>query len=117
MGGGQAPIRRVPLPRVALPLLDLGDIELGAPLDITIVLDQDPAAMGCDVRAAGPVGQSGLQIVGAARTAPALYKMIVPEPGVWVFQLLCGKEGRPLVPPTMQISAGIAGKEVRFSVR
>jgi hypothetical protein len=117
VGGGKASIRRIPLPRVAPPLLDLGDIELGSPLDITIVLDQDPAAMGCDVRAAGPAGQSGLQIVGAVRTAPALYRMVVPEPGVWVFQLLCGKEGRPLVPPTMQISAGTSGKEVRFSVR
>jgi hypothetical protein len=117
VGGGKAPVRRIPLPRIALPLLDLGDIELGSPLDLTIILDQDPAAMGCDVRAAGPAGQSGLQIVGAARTAPALYKMIVPEPGLWVFQLLCGKEGRPLVPPTMQISAGMAGREVHFSVR
>src|SRR5260370_31671240 len=40
----------IPLPRVPAPLLDLGDIQLGSPLEITIVLDQDTA---CDVRATG----------------------------------------------------------------
>src|SRR5205085_330497 len=41
VGGGVFPIRRITLPRAVVPLLDLGDIDLGTPLEITIVLDQD----------------------------------------------------------------------------
>jgi len=114
VGGGPAPVRRIPLPRAPAPLLDLGDIDLGSPIEFTVVLDQDP---GCDVRVAGPVGQSGLQIVMGARSGPGLHRVVVPEPGLWVFQLLCGRETRPLVPSTLQITAGNTGKEVRFSVR
>jgi hypothetical protein len=95
-------------------LLDLGDIDLGSPLVITIVLDQDTA---CDVRATGPIGRSGLQIVTGPRTAPGLFRMVLPEPGLWAFGLLCGREERPLAPPTVTVSSANTGKEVRFSIR
>ena len=114
VGGGLHPIRRIPIPRAAAPLLDLGDIDLGTPIEITIVLDQESP---CDVRATGPVGRSGLQIVMAAATGPGLFRIVLPEPGVWAFGLLCGREPRSLSPMTMQIGAGQVGKEVRFSVR
>jgi hypothetical protein len=114
VGGGTWPIRRIPLPRVPPPLLDLGDIELGSPLEIAIALDQETA---CDVRATGPIGRSGLQIVAGTRTAPGLFRMVLPEPGLWAFGLLCGREERPLAPSTVHISPGDAGKEVRFSIR
>jgi hypothetical protein len=114
VGGGTLPIRRIPLPRVPAALLDLGDIDLGSPLVITIVLDQDTA---CDVRATGPIGRSGLQIVTGPRTAPGLFRMVLPEPGLWAFGLLCGREERPLAPPTVTVSSANAGKEVRFSIR
>jgi hypothetical protein len=114
VGGGTFPIRRIPLPRVPAPLVDLGDIDLGSPLEITIVLDQDS---GCDVRATGPIGQSGLQIVAAARTGPGLFRMVLPEPGLWAFGLFCGRDEHPLSPSTVRISPANAGKEVRFSVR
>jgi hypothetical protein len=113
-GGGTFPIRRIPLPRAPSPLLELGDIDLGPTLEITIVLDQDP---GCDVRAAGPVGRSGLQIVGATRIAPGLFRAWLPEAGLWEFGLLCGRAERSLSPGAVQISAAQAGKELRFSVR
>lgn len=114
VGGGVHPIRRIPLPRAPAPLVDLGDIDLGSPLEITIVLDQESA---CDVRATGPIGQSGLQIVMAAPTGPGLFRIVLPEPGLWAFGLLCGGEPRPLSPLTMQITPAHAGKEVRFSIR
>ena len=114
VGGGPLPIKRIPLPRVPAALLDLGDIELGSVLDLTIVLDQDTS---CGVRATGPIGQSGLQIVMAARAAPGLFRIILPEPGLWAFGLLCGREGFALSPPTLQVTPSHAGKEVRFSVR
>jgi hypothetical protein len=113
VGGGTLPIRRIPLPRVPAPL-DLGDIELGSPLEITIVLDQDSA---CDVRATGPIGRSGLQIVRGTRTAPGLFRMVLPEPGLWAFGLLCGGDERPLLPATVQITSAQAGTQVRFSIR
>lgn len=114
VGGGTHPIRRFPLPREPAPVLDLGDIDLGSPLTITIVLDQDSA---CDVRATGPVGQSGLQIVTATRTAPGLFRMVLPEPGLWAFGLLCGSDEHVLSPAVLQINPAQTGKEVRFSVR
>jgi hypothetical protein len=114
VGGGTFAVKRIPLPRVPARLLDLGDIELGAPLEITIVLDQDTA---CEIRGTGPVGQSGLQIVTGTRTAPGLYRMVVPEPGLWVFGLLCGRDEHALSPSMVQISAAQAGKEVHFSIR
>jgi hypothetical protein len=114
VGGGSLPIRRIPLPPVPVPLLDLGDIELGSALDLTVVLDQDSS---CGVRATGPIGQSGLQIVLAVRTAPGLFRIVLPEPGLWAFGLLCGRDGFALSPPTMQITPAHAGKQVRFSVR
>jgi hypothetical protein len=114
VGGGTVPIKRIPLPRAPAPVLDLGDIELGSPLEITIVLDQDST---CELRATGPVGQSGLQIVPGVRTGPGLFRMILPEPGLWAFGLFCGRDERPLAPSTVQIGSANAGKEVRFSIR
>jgi hypothetical protein len=114
VGGGSFPIRRIPLPRGSPPLVDLGDIDLGSPMEISIVLDQDSA---CAVQATGPVGQTGLQIVAGAHTGPGLFRMVVPEPGLWAFGLLCGREERPLSPALVQIGPANAGKEVRFSIR
>jgi hypothetical protein len=114
MGGGRLPIKRLPLPGAPAPLFDLGDIELGPPLEITLVLDQDSA---CDVHATGPIGPSGLQIVAGIRTGPGLFRMALPEPGLWAFGLLCGRDERPLAPATVHISSAQAGKEVRFSIR
>ena len=69
IGGGRLPVKRVPLPGVPFPILDLGDIDLGAPIALTVVLDQDTP---CGVRATGPLGHSGLQIVVATSRARSL---------------------------------------------
>jgi hypothetical protein len=114
VGGGAFPIRRIPLPRAPVAVLDLGDIDLGAPLEIAIVLDQESP---CDVRATGPVGQTGLQILTATRTGPGLFRIALPEPGLWAFVLQCGRQERPLSPPAMQLTPAHAGKELRFSIR
>ena len=114
VGGGRLPIKRIPLPRIPLPLVDLGDIDLGAPIDLTIVLDQDTP---CGVRATGPVGRSGLQIVTAARIGPGLFQIALPEAGAWNFGLLCGREGRALSPAVLPIGREHAGKEVRLAIR
>lgn len=114
IGGGRFPVRRVPLPRVPLPMVDLGDIDLGATIDVTVVLDQDTP---CGVRATGPVGRSGLQVVTATRVGPGLFQLVLPETGVWHFGLLCGREGRPLSPAVVPIGPEHSGTEVRLAVR
>ena len=114
VGGGVYPIRRIPLPPAPAPFVDLGDIDLGTPLEITIVLDQESP---CDVRASGPVGQSGLQILTGVRAGPGLFRLVLPEPGLWVFVLQCGNQERPLSPPAVQVTPAHTGKELRFSVR
>ncbi len=114
IGGGRFPVRRVPLPRVPFPVVDLGDIELGEPIQVTVVLDQDTP---CGVRATGPVGRSGLQIITATRVGPGLFQIVLPETGVWSFGLLCGREGRLLSPAVVPIGPRHAGKEVRLTIR
>ena len=114
VGGGIHPIKRVPLPRAPAPLLDVGDIDLGSPLDIRIVLDQETP---CDARATGPIGRTGLQIVMASPTGPGMFRIVLPEPGLWSFALLCGREPRALSPLIMEITEAHAGKEVRFQIR
>jgi len=117
VGGGNYPIRRFPLPRAPLPTVDLGDIDLGSPIAVTIVLDRDP---GCDVRATGPVGRAGLQVIVATRTGPGLFSVVFPEEGTWDVQLACGHDRRDeqaLAPSVVTISRAIEGKELRFLVR
>jgi hypothetical protein len=114
IGGGAFPIRRIPLPRAPLPMLELGDIDLGTPIEVSIALDQDP---GCDLRATGPIGRSGLQVINGIRTAPGLFRMVFPEEGTWEVHLACGRDERALVPGVVAITPGHAGKEVRLAVR
>ena len=78
------------------------------------MLDQDTP---CGVRATGPVGRSGLQIIPAARIGPGLFQIALPEAGAWNFGLLCGREGRPLSPAVLPIGRDHAGTEVRLAIR
>jgi len=114
VGGGSYPIRRFPLPRAPIPLVDLGDIDLGEPLEVTVVLDHDP---GCDIRATGPIGRSGLQVIGGTRAGPGLFTIAFPEEGMWEVHLLCGRDEHALVPTFVSITQANAGKEVRMAVR
>lgn len=113
VGGGVYPIKRVPLPRAPLPIVELGDIDLGKAVTMTVVLDQDP---GCDIRAVGPIGRTGLQIVTASRTGPGLFSITLPEEGSWEFGLLCGREERSVAPSVVKVGAE-GPKEVRLMVR
>jgi len=114
IGGGSYPIRRFPLPPTPVPVVDLGDIDLGSPIRVTIVLDRDP---GCDIRAAGPVGRSGLQVIGGTRSGPGLFTIAFPEEGTWLVHLLCGQDEHALVPPVVPITQANAGKEIRMAIR
>jgi hypothetical protein len=114
VGGGRYPIRRFPLPRAPLPLVDLGDIDLGAPIEVTITLDREP---GCDVRATGPVGRSGLQVITGTRVGPGLFRITFPEEGTWQVHLLCGRDEHALVPSLVSITQANSGKEIRMVVR
>jgi hypothetical protein len=112
VGGGTHAIRRVPLPRAPLPLIELGDIELGRSLVLSVALDRDP---GCDLRATGPIGRAGLRIVTATRTGPGLFTLTLPEEGSWEFGLLCGGDERALAPPVVRVSDHT--RSVTFAVR
>lgn len=112
IGGGAYPTRRVPLPRSTLPLIDLGDIELGAPLVLYVALDRDP---GCDLLATGPVGRLGLQIVTGERTGPGLFRITIAEEGQWQFGLDCGGTIRSLTPAVVAITRAMDGKQVQLS--
>jgi hypothetical protein len=114
IGGGTHPVKRIPLPTGSLPLVELGDIELGQPVAVEIVLDQD---LGCDVRATGPIGRSGLSIVTAARTGPGIFMLTVPEAGAWEVALICGRQERAVAPGIIRIAAGDGRQEVRLMVR
>lgn len=114
VGGGKYAVTRVLLPRAPLPAVELGDIVVGAPVGLSLVLDQDP---GCQVRATGPIGRVGIQIVTAVRTGPGLFAITLPEEGVWEFGLLCGRDERPLTPAVLTVMASEGRNEIRFVVR
>jgi hypothetical protein len=114
VGGGPYAVMRVPLPHAALPLVELGDIELGRGLSVSVALDQDP---GCDLLATGPVGKTGLHIVNATRTGPGLFSVALPEEGSWEFVLMCGRVERTLTPSIVAISTGSGPHEVHLIVR
>jgi hypothetical protein len=103
VGGGAYAVTRVPLPRTPLPLVDLGDIELARGLTVAVTVDRD--LPGCDLRAAGPIGRSGLQIVTATRAGPGLFSLTLPEEGSWEVSMLCGRDERALSPPIAHITA------------
>jgi hypothetical protein len=115
ISGGPYAVRRVPLPRPAVPLVDLGDIELVPGIDIKIVFDR--AVDGCTLRAVGPIGRTGMQIVTAVRNNDGTYGAIIPEPGLWQFGLACAVGRHPLSPASVQITPAHAGKEVPFVVK
>ena len=114
IGGGRYPVRRIALTRMGAETVDVGDIELGLAIAITVVLDADIA---CVPRATGPVGRTGLQVVLGTRTGPGLFAMSIPEPGFWEFGLMCGDAERGLSPAVREIGPALLGKEVRFLVR
>jgi hypothetical protein len=97
-----------------VPLFDAGDIDLGRAIRVTIVFDRDP---GCDVRATGPVGRTGMQIVSGVRTPSGVFDVEIPEPGFWEFTLRCGQASGPLSPSVVEIGPSDSGKEVRMIVR
>jgi hypothetical protein len=114
VGGGTRPVRRVPLPRVPLALVELGDIELGAPIVVNVTVDQDP---GCDLRATGPIGRSGLQILAASRAGPGLFRLTLPEEGLWELGAVCGGDERPVTPAVVRITAGDRPQEVKLMIQ
>lgn len=114
IGGGTYGVTRVPLPRASLPVVELGDIELGSPVTVRVMLDDDSS---CQIRATGPISRSGLQIVIGTRTGPAAFVIRLPEAGTWEFGLLCGGGERPLAPSVVNVSASGAVQELRFSIR
>jgi hypothetical protein len=113
IGGGAYAINRVPLPRAAATSLDLGDVELDAPIGLLIAIEGDP---GCTLQAVGPIGRMGLQVVTAVRD-PAGHRLAVPEPGIWQFGLLCASGRRSLLPDSIQITLAMTGTTVQFAVR
>jgi hypothetical protein len=115
ISGGSYAVRRVPLPRPAVPLVDLGDIELVPGIDVKIVFDR--AVGDCTLRAVGPIGRTGMQIVTAVRNSDGTYAAIIPEPGLWQFALACAVGRYPLSPASVQITPAHAGKEVHFVVK
>jgi hypothetical protein len=114
VGGGTQAVRRIPLPRAPLPLVELGDIELGAPIAVSVAIDQD---LDCDLRATGPIGRSGLQIVAASRAGPGLYRLTLPEEGAWELGAVCGGDERPVTPPVVRITAGDRPQEVKAVIK
>jgi hypothetical protein len=113
VGGGSYAVTRVPLPRAPLPVVDLGDIELARGLTLSVTLDQDP---GCDLRAAGPIGRSGLHIVTATRAGPGLFSIVLPEEGSWEVGLLCGRDERSLAPAVIRVTSD-GPRQVTLAVR
>jgi len=113
IGGGSYAVTRVPLPATPATSVDLGEVEIAAPISFVVTIEGDP---GCILQAVGPIGRMGLQIVNAARDS-AGHRISVPESGLWQFGLLCAAGRRSLAPGSMSVTPGLEGTVVRFVVR
>ncbi|HEX5475616.1 MAG TPA: hypothetical protein VFX12_13235 [Vicinamibacterales bacterium] len=114
VGGGDWPVRRVPLPNVLPPLFDAGTIELGGGIDVTAVLD---GADGCTLVFTGPLGRAGLQIVRGRQVSPGLFSVRVPEAGSWATALVCGRQEVRVAPAVVTIDTGNATATVTLTRR
>jgi hypothetical protein len=113
IGGGAYAVRRVPLPRSATSGIELGDVELEAPIELVVSVDRDP---GCTLQMVGPLGRMGLQIVNGVRD-PSGHRIALPEAGMWQAGLVCPAGRRLLLPESIQITRAMAGTVVQVSVR
>ena len=80
IGNATGPRIRVPYPEVSKlgPVVELGDLALPPSADLLVRFRP-----GCEVRAAGPVGDLGLTMVEASYNAVSgLYRLRIPEPGL-----------------------------------
>jgi hypothetical protein len=99
------PVVRRTLPAAAElpPFTDLGDIDLGTPVILELIVgDLD----GCAFSAAGPIGSTSLTIVEAERLEPGVRRFSLPEPGYWGLGATCARQTVPLDPPAADVRAG-----------
>jgi hypothetical protein len=114
IGGGAHPVKRIPLPRSPPGDLDVGDVDLGQPIRLVVRLDRD---LGCDLRAAGPVGRTGMQLIQGTRTAGGVFDVAIPEEGVWEISLRCGENSRSVSPSLVQVRSTDERRELSVVVR
>ena len=87
IGNATGPRIRVPYPDVSKlgPVVELGDLALPPSADLLVRFRP-----GCEVRAAGPVGDLGLTMVEASYDAVSgLYRLRIPDPGLWWVEAVC----------------------------
>jgi hypothetical protein len=78
--------------------IDVGDIRLEEPISLAVRLD----ALGCQLSAAGPLGQLGLSRV-QATSASNMHWLDLPEVGTWLLGAECNGQPFRLEPPTVTI--------------
>jgi hypothetical protein len=83
------------------PVVDLGIVELeAAAITVRLVLESSD---GCDVRLSGPLGSSGMSLVGSQRIGPAMFEAAVPEPGQWLVSATCAHGDRFVQPASIDV--------------
>ena len=82
--------------------VELGDIRLEAPIDIEFVAAL-PA--GCGLRAAGPMGTTGLRLVELTRIAGQRWRFSAGSRGRWLVMAVCGQREVPVDPAFIDVPA------------
>jgi hypothetical protein len=80
--------------------LDVGDVELGEPIDLDVVADLPP---GCELHAAGPIGTTGLSVVRSTFIGPGRWRLKPPLAGRWLVGAVCGGKELALDPQMVQL--------------
>ena len=109
-GGGLATARRRYADANSLPdVTELGDIELPAPIRLTVRLPRG----GCELVAVGPIGSLGMgRVTSTFDLRDGAYRFALPETGFWWLEAICDGESRALVPPAVRIDETSTGETV-----
>lgn len=92
-------------------LLDVGDVPLPSARDVDVMVAL-PA--GCRLRAAGPMGQSGVMIVNAEPHGVDRWRIRIPVDGRWLMAGVCSGRELALVPPMVEIGPRTRIVELRI---
>jgi hypothetical protein len=91
--------------------VDIGTIVMTSTPSVSFVLE---GAESCGLLLTGPAGRTGLAVVYARRTGPAMFQADVPEPGQWFVVAVCGGRERPVSPPVIGVAPASQVQTVRL---
>jgi hypothetical protein len=104
-------VRRSFGPGSARAIIDLGDIDLGAPVVARVWVDGSDR---CEVSAVGPLGRVGMQVIVADPEGAGVWRLEPPERGTWSLVVTCGGAVASTEPSALELHSSTETLTVRI---